>query len=244
MLPAGDARALAISATIPAALRGHAPVASYAPSNLPTASDDMLARVSSLYAGDRQLHPLWESALQTRSMAGDLGTDHGRGAAATGKLAASLMQGPAGARVAMIETLGWDTHTGQRGRLANQLTGLDAMIGALKTGLGPAWNDTLVLVATEFGRTAAANGTDGTDHGTASLAMLLGGRVRGGRVVADWPGLAPAQLYEGRDLRPTTGLDAAAAGALAAHFGLPPDQAMARLFPGSGAAASDGLVRA
>ena len=153
------------------------------------------------------------------------------------------MQGPAGARIAMIETLGWDTHVNQRGRLANQLTGLDAMIGALKAGLGPAWNDTLVLVATEFGRTAAANGTGGTDHGTASLAMLLGGGVKGGRVIADWPGLAPAQLYEARDLKPTTSLDAATAGALSEHFGLAPDRTMQRLFPGGSGVANEGLIR-
>ena len=243
MLPPADARALAISATIPAALRGAAPVASYAPSSLPAASDDLLARVSSLYADDAQLHPLWASALATKGMAGDLAGDKGRGAAATGKLAASLMQGPSGARIAMIETLGWDTHVNQRGRLAAQLTGLDAMIGALKVGLGAEWDQTLVLVATEFGRTAAANGTSGTDHGTASLAMLMGGRVRGGRVIADWPGLAPAQLYETRDLKPTASLDAATAGAVAEHFGLAPNRTMARLFPGGGAVAGEGLVR-
>src|SRR3546814_12871212 len=94
-----------------------------------------------------------------------------------------------GARVMMVETGGWDTHSGQRGRLNAQLRGLDQLVGALQTGLGPAWNDTLVIVATEFGRTVEVNGTGGTDHGTASTALLLGGGLAmGGKVSADWPG--------------------------------------------------------
>ncbi|QGN54143.1 DUF1501 domain-containing protein [Novosphingobium sp. Gsoil 351] len=242
LLPASEARALAISATIPAALRGPAQVASYAPSNLPRASDDLLNRVTQLYQGDALLHPLWAEAMATRAMAGDLAADGGRGAAATGALAASLMTGDQGARVVMIETGGWDTHAGQLARLRAQLVGLDALIGALQVGLGPAWADTLVVVATEFGRTAAVNGTGGTDHGTASLAMLLGGTVVGGRIVADWPGLATASLYEGRDLRPTASLDATIAGAVAQHFALDPALAMKTLFPGGTSQASEGLV--
>src|SRR6185295_18927882 len=109
-----------------------------------------------------------------------------------------LLAGENGARVAMIETGGWDTHSGQRGRLNAQLRGLDQMVSTLKAGLGPAWANTLVVVATEFGRTVAPNGAGGTDHGTASAAILLGGAVAGGRVVADWPGLAQSALYEGR----------------------------------------------
>lgn len=244
LLPAGQARALAVSATIPAALRGDAPVASYAPSNLPDAPDDLLQRVSMLYAGDAQLHRLWEEALQTRAMAA--GTDLGgaRGGEAAGKLVASLMDGPQGARVVMVETTGWDTHAGQRGRLTAQLGGLDALLAALRTGLGTAWADTLVVVATEFGRTAAVNGTGGTDHGTGSLAMLLGGTVTGGRIVSDWPGLGAGQLYEGRDLKPTASLDALLAGAIVGHFGLDPAEAAQKLFPGVGARPVDGLVRA
>lgn len=234
MLPAESAKALAIAATIPMALRGGAPVASYAPTNLPAASDDLLQRVAMLYAGDAQLHKLWTDAMATREMAGDLGRDGGRGAAAAGQLVAQLMTGPEGARIAMVETGGWDTHAGQRGRLNAQLTGLDGMLAALRDGLGPAWNETLVIVATEFGRTAAANGTGGTDHGTGSLAMLLGGAVRGGRIIGDWPGIGPSQLYEGRDLKPTTAIDGLISGAVAAHFGLDPALTTRQLFPGSG----------
>jgi uncharacterized protein (DUF1501 family) len=141
-------------------------------------------------------------------MAGDLAGGTARGAAAAGQLIASLMAEPDGARIVMAETTGWDTHAGQRGRLNTQLTALDALIGSLRDNLGAAWGQTLVIVATEFGRTAAVNGTGGTDHGTGSLAMLLGGTVAGGRIVADWPGLAAGQLYEGRDLKPTQSIDA------------------------------------
>src|SRR5690606_12176956 len=113
-----------------------------------------------------------------------------------------------GPRIAMIETQGWDTHSGQNARLAAQLKNLDGMLAGLRDGLGPVWSQTVVLVATEFGRTVAANGTGGTDHGTGAVAMLLGGAVQGGRIVADWPGLSSADLLDGRDLRPTLGLDA------------------------------------
>ena len=243
LLPAGTARGLAVSATIPTALRGAVQVASYAPTALPEASTDLLQRVSMLYAGDPQLHGLWEEALQTRAMAGDFASGGAKGAAAAGQLVAKLMTGADSARVVMVETTGWDTHAGQRARLGNQLTGLDAMLAAIRDGLGPNWADTLVVVATEFGRTAAVNGTGGTDHGTGSVAMLLGGTVAGGRILADWPGLAPAQLYEARDLKPTMGLDALIGGAVAAHFALDPALAVPRLFPGSTSAPLSGLIR-
>ncbi|MGB7654502.1 MAG: DUF1501 domain-containing protein [Novosphingobium sp.] len=243
MLPGGSGRGLAIAATIPTALRGPVQVSSYAPTALPDASDDLLARVGSMYAGDAQLHPLWEEAMQTRAMAGDLASGNIKGAAANGKLISSLLKGESGARVVMVETNGWDTHAGQRARLNIQLGGLDAMLAALRDDLGPVWGDTLVVVATEFGRTAAVNGTGGTDHGTASLAMLLGGTVAGGRILSDWPGLSQSQLYENRDLKPTMGLDAVIGSAVAGHFRLDPAMALPRLFPGERPAALSGLIR-
>jgi uncharacterized protein (DUF1501 family) len=231
LLPADSARAIAVATTVPLALRGAREVSSYAPSALPDVSDDLLARVTQLYAGDAQLHQLWDQALRTRALTGDLTADDGRNAAATGALAARLLVPENGARIATIETGGWDTHAGQRGRLGAQLKGLDALIGALQAGMGPLWADTMVLVATEFGRTVAFNGTGGTDHGQGAAAMLLGGGVKGGRVLADWPGLATAQLYEGRDLRPTLGLDQFIGGAVAGHFELEPSRVLAALFP-------------
>jgi uncharacterized protein (DUF1501 family) len=223
----GD-KAIALSPAVPLALRGAIPVESYAPSALPDAAEDLMIRVGDLYARDVQLGPLWNEALAARAKAGDLAS--GKGGAALGALAARQMSGSGGARIGMIETNGWDTHTGQNGRLAAQLKQLDATIAAFRTGLGADWSNAMVLVATEFGRTAKANGTGGTDHGTGAMAMLVGGAVAGGQVIADWPGLSTGALYEGRDLKPTTDLDALIASAIAQHFGLDPARASG-LFP-------------
>lgn len=232
LLPKADSKALALSDTVPMALRGANEVASYAPSNLTGPSDDLLQRVSAMYDPDAQLHALWSEALATRTMAGDVQGD-GRNGAAIGSVAAKLLAGESGARIAMVETNGWDTHSGQRGRLAAQLRNLDGIVGSLKSGLGADWANTLVIAATEFGRTARPNGTGGTDHGQASVSMLFGGALAGGKVIADWPGLSTASLYEGRDLKPTTDLDALMAGALAQHYTLEPARVMAALFPES-----------
>jgi uncharacterized protein (DUF1501 family) len=244
LLPTTQARALAVSATVPMALRGANEVGSYAPSRLPDSSDDLLERVSRLYAGDAVLHGLWSSALQTRQLTGDLAANQGRDSAATGTLVANLLSPANGARIAMVETGGWDTHSAQQGRLSAQLKGLDAMIDALRLGLGAHWQSTAVLVATEFGRTAAINGTGGTDHGTGAMAMLMGGAVRGGRMLSDWPGLAPSNLYEGRDLKPTMDVRALISGAIAGHFALAPDRVNTALFPeANGFRPLDGLIR-
>ncbi|MCL9981693.1 MAG: DUF1501 domain-containing protein [Erythrobacter sp.] len=236
-------RALAIAPAVPLALRGDAPVSSYAPSALPAASDDFMARVGALYEADSELASLWARAIETRAMAGDDGLNSLRDASANGALVASLMQGARGAQIAMIEVDGWDTHANQRGAFARQARGLDALLAAYRTGMGEEWRDTLVLVATEFGRTAQLNGTGGTDHGTASAALVMGGNVRGGRVEADWPGLAARQLYEGRDLAPTIALESVLAGAVAEHFRLDPAQTLARLFPGRIGKPLSGIVR-
>ena len=244
LLPQGEAKAIAVSATVPVALRGAHDVSSYAPSQLPTASDDLLARVGDLYAHDSQLAPLWNQAMSTRKLTSDLAGGGGQNGAATGALAARLLAGAGGDRIAFIETGGWDTHSAQRARLGAQLKGLDSLVGAMKTGLGADWSNTLILVATEFGRTAAPNGTGGTDHGTASAAMLLGGAVKGGRVLSDWPGLAPASLYENRDLKPTLDLDVLIANAVSQHYGLELGRTYSTLFPeGAPPRRVEGLVR-
>ncbi|WGF89260.1 DUF1501 domain-containing protein [Marinivivus vitaminiproducens] len=230
LLPASREEAIAFAPTIPLALRGETEVASYAPSGLPEAPDDLLARVGDLYDSDPQFHALWASAMRTRELAQDAAKR--QDPATVGRTAGGILARADGPRIAMIETSGWDTHAGQKSRLATQLRGLDTLIAALRERLGAAWADTTVLVATEFGRTAAVNGTGGTDHGTASAALLLGGAVRGGRVVADWPGLSAGALYEGRDLRPTLDLDGLIAVAAAESLHLDPERAMHTLFPG------------
>lgn len=231
LLPAQPAEPIAFAPTVPLALRGPREVTSYAPSALPAPSDDLLVRVQRLYEQDAQLHALWSAAMEARGMAGLQPEDGRQSPAAVGQLAAKFLAQPNGPRIAMIETGGWDTHSAQNARLGGQLKRLDGLLGALQQGLGAAWSQTVVLVATEFGRTVAVNGTGGTDHGTGSVALLAGGAVHGGRVIADWPGLGSAALYEGRDLRPTLGLDTLIAGAAAETFGLDPDRVARTLFP-------------
>jgi uncharacterized protein (DUF1501 family) len=163
----------------------------------------------------------------------------GRGGQAVAPLAsaaAKFLSAPDGPRIAVLDVGGWDTHANQggaQGPLAQRLRALDAGLQMLKTGLGAHWQQTSVLVVTEFGRTVAANGTRGTDHGTAAAAFLAGGAVAGGRVLADWPGLAARDLHEGRDLRATTDLRAVFKGVLHERFGVS-EAALARaVFPDS-----------
>ncbi|QZH76643.1 MAG: DUF1501 domain-containing protein [Erythrobacter sp.] len=232
LLPEGTG-AMAVSATAPMALRGSVPVATYTPNRLPDPNEDLLARLAIMYAEDAQLGPMWDEAMRTRMVTGGLGNTAAGGGADLGQLAATLLAGEGGADVLMIETGGWDTHRAQQRALAGQLSAMDSLLVALRQGLGAAWADTLVLVATEFGRTAAINGTMGTDHGTASAALLLGGSLPAGEMVeSDWPGLSRNQLYDGRDLRPTGDLLSMATRAFAAHFGLERDRALAALSAG------------
>jgi uncharacterized protein (DUF1501 family) len=226
---AAPGSSLALAPTLPLLLRGNHKASSYAPSRLPDAPDDLMQRVSQMYAQDPLLHPLWAQALQTEAIASS-GMDAmkaGAGGRAAGKsagdLIAKLMMAAGGPQLIVADSNGWDTHGQQgtlKGRLAAQLQGLDGFIDAVQTGLGAKWSKTALLVITEFGRTVAVNGTGGTDHGTASAAMLMGGAVRGGRVMADWPGLAPAQLYQNRDLKPTADLADLYRALLRDHFKL------------------------
>jgi uncharacterized protein (DUF1501 family) len=152
--------------------------------------------------------------------------------AATG--AARLMSGDDGPRIGALAIDGWDTHAaegGATGRLAQLLGGLDGAFAAFESELGPRWKDTVVVAITEFGRTARVNGTVGTDHGTGTVAFLAGGALAGGRVIADWPGLRAADLYEARDLKPTTDLRAVLKGVLAEHLGLSAQVLARSVFP-------------
>ena len=165
----------------------------------------------------------------------------------TARAAAGFLKRDDGPRVAMFDATGWDTHAnegGAQGQLALRLRGLDAALAAFKESMGPVWRRTVVLVATEFGRTAAINGTRGTDHGTGAAAFLLGGAVAGGRVLADWPGLARGALYEGRDVRPTRDLRSVMKGVLRDHLGVQASVLESSVFPESSAAhPTDGLIR-
>ena len=150
--------------------------------------------------------------------------------------AAKFLARPDGPRVGALALDGWDTHFNEgiaNGRLSQLLGALDGALDAVKTNMGTAWSETVVAFVTEFGRTARINGTEGTDHGTATVALLVGGALKGGRVIADWPGLKEANLYESRDLKPTTDLRAVLKGILKDHLRAD-DRALAQnVFPGS-----------
>jgi len=221
------ATAMALGQNIPLVLRGDYSVSSWAPSRLREADDDTLARIAELYAADSHLSRRLEEALDARAIAGSMNTGNQRLAGGVGAFqdataaAGRFLTAPDGPRVAVLELNGWDTHANQgtaRGLLANRLGGLDTGLATLKRELGPQWQNTAVLVTTEFGRTVAVNGTRGTDHGTAGCAFIAGGAVRGGKVIADWPGLAERDLYEGRDLKPTLDLRAVFKGILGDHL--------------------------
>src|ERR1700751_513351 len=137
--------------------------------------------------------------------------------------AAKFLAAPEGPRIGALSFDGWDTHVQEgamTGRLADLLGALDSAIGAIKANMGEAWNETVVTPVTEFGRSARVNGHAGTDHGTATIVLLLGGALKGGRVVADWPGVKEADLYEKRDLKATTDLRAVLKGLLRDHLRL------------------------
>jgi uncharacterized protein (DUF1501 family) len=164
------------------------------------------------------------------------------------RMAATLMRSEGGPQVAVMEAGGWDTHANQggaKGALAQRLMGLDRALRTLSDELGPLWQQTAVLVVTEFGRTAAMNGTRGTDHGTGGCAFLLGGAVRGGRVIADWPGLGRTALLDNRDLRPTLDLRSVFKAVLDEHMHVDARTLGNRVFPdSSGARPLQGLIRA
>jgi uncharacterized protein (DUF1501 family) len=153
--------------------------------------------------------------------------------------AAKFLAEAEGPRVGALAFDGWDTHVNEgiaKGRLANLLGALDGALAAIETNMGEAWHETVVVLITEFGRTARMNGNDGTDHGTATVALLAGGALKGGRVVADWPSVAEADLYENRDLKPTTDLRAVLKGLIAEHLRADPQSLEAAVFPGSASA--------
>ncbi|MFN3673200.1 MAG: DUF1501 domain-containing protein, partial [Bosea sp. (in: a-proteobacteria)] len=249
--------ALGVGVVPPLVVRGGAPVLGWAPPRMPRAGDDLMQRLHDLYGQrDPALALALGQAIETEAVArrsamasggsGSGGPDSASGMQRIAEGAAGLIAADDGPRIAALAFEGWDTHAnegGASGRLATLLGGLDGALATLEKGLQPVWKDTVVMVATEFGRTAQVNGTVGTDHGTGTVAFLVGGAVQGGRVIADWPGLRPEQLFEKRDLKPTTDLRAVAKGVVADLFGLSGPVMAERIFPGSGAVAPlQGLV--
>jgi uncharacterized protein (DUF1501 family) len=246
-------RALGVGAVTPLVVRGRAPVMSWVPQKLLPASDDTRARLMDLY---QHTDPKLAAALDARIRLAALGptatTDDLMSedtallppgiarvrayVAEVAGAAARLLAKPDGPRVGAAGFVGWDTHINEgaaSGQLANLLGALDGALAAIEINMGDAWRETVVAVITEFGRTARINGTNGTDHGTGTVAFLAGGALRGGRMVADWPGLKPTQLYEGRDLKPTTDLRAVLKGLLRDHLRVEERVLASTVFPDS-----------
>jgi uncharacterized protein (DUF1501 family) len=256
---AGD-RAVAISQNVPLILRGEAAVISKSPQATPDVDEDLLARLADLYSKDNWFSARLSEAVQTEKMADGAADSSGMSkqpagaaaypnrVAAVARMASELMRSDGGPEIAVIEAGGWDTHANQggaKGILATRLAGLDQGLKSLADGLGPLWPQTAVLVVTEFGRTAAVNGTRGTDHGTGGCAFLVGGAVRGGQVIADWPSLRRTALLDNRDLKPTLDLRSVFKGVLDQHMHVDANTLAKRVFPdSSGARPLQGLIRA
>jgi uncharacterized protein (DUF1501 family) len=248
-----DGRAFAVGPVTPLVVRGPAPVMSWTPQRIQPASEDTMARLIDLYhhtdtelaralQGRRDLATL--AASDPAAMAPTEGRQVPQGfpaqvraffADAAGT-AAKFLAREDGPRIGALAFNGWDTHVDEgadSGRLATLLGALDGALAAVETAMGPVWRETVVTVVTEFGRTARINGTNGTDHGTGTIALLSGGALKGGRVIADWPGLKNANLYEGRDLAATTDLRAVLKGLLKDHLRVTDRALAANVFPGS-----------
>jgi uncharacterized protein (DUF1501 family) len=234
---------LGVGVLPPLVARGPAPVLGWAPAELPDAPPGLAERVLALYAvRDPELGKVLSSGIQTDAMAdgmkpgmsGDPGPAKTRSMRATAAGLARLMAAPDGPRLGAVAFGGWDTHANQggaTGQLALLLAGLDDSLALFEQGFGAVWKRTAVVVITEFGRSARVNGTVGSDHGTGTVALLVGGAVRGGRVITDWPGIAERQLFEGRDLAPTTDLRAVLKGILQQGYDLPEKFLAETVFP-------------
>jgi len=247
-------RTFAVGPITPLVVRGPAPVLSWVPPRLPPVSDDTTMRLLDLY---RHADPTFARVLEDRiglatlglgtppaNRPGEMGPAVQIGGinqvrsyfAEAAGAAAKFLSNPDGPRVGALALDGWDTHNNEgavTGRLSDLLGALDAALAAVETNMGPAWSETVVTLVTEFGRTARINGTQGTDHGTATVALLLGGAVKGGRVVADWPGVKESDLHDKRDLKATTDLRAVLKGLLRDHLRIDERVLTADIFPGS-----------
>src|SRR5579859_2393241 len=242
----GRASAVALGQNVPLVMRGAVEVTSWSPSKLTGLDDDTLSRITDLYARDPLLSMRLSDALAADAMVSqnsppEAMSPQPKVAAAGGeryaqivRAAAGFLRQESGPQVAVFDTTGWDTHANEgaaEGQLAGRLAGLDKGLATLREELGSTWKDTAVLLVTEFGRTAAINGTRGTDHGTATMAFLVGGAVAGGRVIADWPGLSNRALYQGRDLMPTLDLRSVLKGVLEEHLLVPSRALDTSVFP-------------
>ncbi len=218
---------LAIARSIPVSLRGQSNSSTWYPSKLKVAPDDIYDQLKKLYENDEMLLKRLEEGLSVQSMTGmDPRKRQGK-FKDLAKSCGNLIKKNSEIDCAMLEMGGWDTHNNQNARLNKQFQQLDDGLFELKNALGTTWDDTVVIVATEFGRTVRENGTGGTDHGTASAMFLAGGdlshlsgAIEPGKVLGKWPGLSDTELFKNRDLMPTSNSYSWIAEVLKSHWGL------------------------
>ncbi|MBI1405193.1 MAG: DUF1501 domain-containing protein [Caulobacter sp.] len=269
MSPGRRVEALSVGATAPLILRGKAQTGSWSPGPAGEGSPRLPGLLTDLYAGDPLLAPAFAKGLETEAMAqtasmsmapADAGMSGGQpgggvqglirqgqtAARGIGETVAGFMTQPRGPQIVALSAEGFDTHANQgaaQGQLANRLLYLDALVDGLRTGLGVEWANTVVVCATEFGRTARINGTGGTDHGTGSTALLMGGALKAGGIIGDWPTLKAGALFEGRDTAPTVDSRALFKGLLRDHMGIERAALDSTVFPDSASVAPvTGLV--
>ena len=245
----GTRSGIAIAAGMPLSLTGSYQVETWSPTQLGAVDDAFLERLAVLYRSDAALQNRFEAALQQQELVGE--EPMARGNARRGGItplmqaAAKILRQERGPNIAAMEFSGWDTHANQGlagGALDRLLGQLAEGLAAFRNDMGTAWQNTTVVVMTEFGRTARPNGTRGTDHGTAGAGFVLGPRLAKSTIVTDWPGLSSSALFEGRDLKPTLDTRAVLKTAIAGAFDLTPAQ-LDRVFPNSSAArAVSGLM--
>ncbi len=227
-------KAVSIGPAQPLILRGKAQVASWSPAVLPEANEDTVNRLLDLYADDPLLGPALAEAIKVDQIAGNAAKGlRGNQYVAPMGAAARLIAADDGPDIAVVSLGGWDTHANQNGVLGNRLKQLDLGLAKLKQDLGPHWSKSAIVVVTEFGRTVRQNGGRGTDHGTGGVGLVLGGAVNGGRILGDWPGLAPNQLYQNRDLYPANDMRGLLASLLQEQFGFSKSGLTRTVFPGS-----------
>jgi uncharacterized protein (DUF1501 family) len=239
----------------PLILRGGEPVLGWSASTIRHVEDPALFFIRQMYKSqDERFASMLEQGLQGQALAeGGVrdpseDTDLRVGFAGAGRLLAS----DRGPRIAALSISGYDTHTSQGaldGAIADLFAELDDGLGFFRRNIGAAWGQTVVMIVTEFGRRVQVNGNDGSDHGTGTVALLAGGAVKGRQVIADWPGLAPGELLDGRDLRATIDLRSVFKGVLRDHFSLS-ETLLAEVFPpkdftdAANSKALDGLIKA
>lgn len=201
------------------------------------------------YATDMRLQAAVTRVQQTQDIVAQVDFDslpeEGGSGVLESAAAGIFLSSDVGPRIAMIDIGGWDTHADQTAQMPELFGSLDASIAALRSSLGNHWANTVVFVISEFGRTVIAEGSTGTDHGTGGVAFMAGGAVNGGRVIADWPGIAPHQLFEERDVRTTTDFRAVLKGVFGDHMGISSADLETVIFPdSSGVTAMQDLIRA